>query len=498
MRKPGWFLLFILLFAHLAHGQVEVRLLSQSASGQTIMLNIGHLEGIRPGEFAAILKPIRSPQEIDLRMVPVGKAKSIKVNSESSIWVVYRVFDGELLVVGDKFELLTESKMLSGRKKYSISRTEIVGNKKDIKQDTYEALEGDRERLTKLGNKYKASRQIHGPEDRYNDDFNVIDASVWEKEKGVAYKTPLYRGPQREEFRQVVRIETFEKLVSQYLKRVNDPEFSYDTFYAEQKKDERNPEFRSKSTFVTEYDNFLEAKSKEKTKEAEVYRAMLARGDSWSDDFSDEELKTMLGRVAKVEESLRRYKIQEKVFTHQLTFSAGLGMYDNETKDDPSNSKGQAKEFELGYEFFPFAKVDGWQNWSFFTSGRLNTTSFGHETYNVESSEYSAALGVNLYPWLPPQVIDKVVPFVGVYGRLGRSNLTALGSGQEGKYTLVAMPGIQAGVKYQLSNGVSLRVKGHIEKQQLEVIETKYLGANLPDRAELIDAKLGVGIGYAF
>lgn len=75
MRKPGWFLLFILLFAHLAHGQVEVRLLSQSASGQTIMLNIGHLEGVKTGEFAAILKPIRSPQEIDLRMVPVGKAK---------------------------------------------------------------------------------------------------------------------------------------------------------------------------------------------------------------------------------------------------------------------------------------------------------------------------------------------------------------------------------------------------------------------------------------
>lgn len=64
------------------------------------------------------------------------------MNSESSIWVVYRVFDGELLVVGDKFELLTESKMLSGRKKYSISRTEIVGNKKDITRDTYEALRG--------------------------------------------------------------------------------------------------------------------------------------------------------------------------------------------------------------------------------------------------------------------------------------------------------------------------------------------------------------------
>lgn len=477
---------------------MEVRLLSQSASGQTIMFNIGHLEGVKAGEFAAILKPIRSPNEIDLRMVPVGKARSIKVNSESSIWVVYRVFDGELLVVGDKFELLTESKMLSGRKKYSISRTEVVGNKKTITKNTFETLEGDRERLTKLGDKYKPSRQIHGPEDRFEDDFNVVDASVWQKEKGQAYSSPLYRGPEREQFRRVVRLETFEKLVTQYLKRVNDPEFSYDTFYAEQKKSVTSSEFREKSLFVTEYDNFLEAKSKEKNKEAEVYRAMLARGEAWSDDFSDEELRTMLGRVAKVEESLRRYKVQEQAFRHQLSFSTAIGVYDNETQDDPSNSKGQAQEFELGYEFFPFAKVDGWQNWTFFTSARLNTNSFGYETYNIESKEYSVAFGVNLYPWYPPQVIDKIVPYLGVFGRLGRSDLTTLATAEQGKYTLVAMPGIHAGLKYQLANGFALRLKGHIEKQQLEVIETKFLGANLPDRAELIDAKLGVGIGYAF
>lgn len=472
--------------------------MSQSASGQTILFNIGHLEGIKAGEFAAILKPIRRPEEMDLRMVPVGKARCIKVNSDSSIWVVYRVFDGELLVPGDKFELLTESKMLSGRKNYSISRTEIVSDKKSIRQDTFEALEGDRERLTKMDRKYKAERELHRPEERFQDDFNIVDSSVWEKERGVAYKSPLYRGPQREEFRRVVRIETFEKLVSAYLKRVNDPEFSYETFYAEQKKEEHDQNFRKKSTFVTEYDNFLESKSKEKSKEAEIYRAMLVRGESWSDDFSDEELRTMLGRVNRVEESMRRDKVREWAFKHQLSFSTGFGMYNNETKDDPNNSKGGGQEFELGYEFFPFAKVDGWQNWTFFGSFRLNTTTFGYETYNVESSEYSGALGVNLYPWLAPQTIDKVLPFVGVYGRFGRSNLTTLATKETGRYTVVAMPGIHAGIKYQLSNGISLRVRGHIEKQQLEVIETKFLGANLPDRADLIDAKLGVGIGYAF
>ncbi len=488
----------MLLFAQTAFGQVEVRLISQSASGQTILFNIGHLEGIKAGEFAAILKPIRNPQDIDLRMVPVGKARCIKVGSDSSIWMVYRVFDGELLVAGDKFELLTESKVLAGRKRYSVGRTEIVGHKGEVKKNTYEALEGDRERLSKLSNKYQTDKLNHLPEDRFEDDFNVVDVTKWDSEKGIAYKSPLYRGPERAEFRKVVRIETFEKMVSAYLKRVNDPGFSYETFYAEQKKEEDAHEFRKKSTFVTEYDNFLEAKSKEKNKEAKIYQAMLARGDSWSDDFSDEELRTMLGRVGRVEENVRRYKIQEWGFKHQLSFSAGLGMYNNETKDDPDNSKGGGKEFELGYEFFPFAKVDGWQNWTFFGSFRLNTTSFGHKTYNVESSEYSGALGVNVYPWYPPQTIDKVLPFIGVYGRFGRSKLTTLATQETGDYTLVALPGLHGGIKYQLANGVSLRVRGHIEKQQLEVIETKYLGANLPDRADLIDAKLGVGIGYAF
>jgi len=498
LRKPGWFLTFILLFTHLCYGQVEVRLLSQSASGQTIQLNIGHLEGIKAGEFAAILKPIRNPEEIDLRMVPVGKAKSIKVNSDSSIWIVYRVFDGELLVVGDKFELLTESKMLSGRKKYSISRTEVVGNKKSITKNTYEFLEGDRERLTKLGDKYTTSQQNHGPEDRFSDDFNMVDVSTWEKEKGQAFKTPLYRGPHREEFRRIVRIETFEKLVTNYLKRVNDPKFSYETFYAEQKKDPHLQGFKVKSDYVTEYDNFLEAQSKEKNKEAEIYREMLARGDSWSDNFSDEELRTMLGRVSKVEEKIRRNRVQEYVFTHQLTISSAVGVYNNETQDDPSHSKGKGKDFEIGYEFFPFAKVDLWQNWTFFASGRMGSNSLAYQSYNIESNEYSAAFGVNLYPFYAPEVVDKIVPFIGVYGRFGRSSLTNLTSAEKGKYTLVSMPGIHGGVKYQLSNGFAIRIKAAIEKQQLEVIETKYLSTILPDRAELIDAKLGVGIGYAF
>ena len=498
MRKPGWFLTFLLLLASTAYAQVEVRLLGQSASGQTIVFNIGHLEGIKAGEFAAILKPIKGPETPDLKMVPVGKAKSIKVNSESSIWVVYRVFDGELLVTGDKFELLTETKMLAGRKKYSVSRTEVVGDKKSITKNTYEALENDRERLTKLDDKYQNGQKIHGQETRESADFNVMDVSVWNKERNQAYKSPLYRGPQREEFRKVVRIETFEKLVSNYLKRVNDPSFSYAEFYAEQKKLEGAHDFNAKTTFVTEYDKFLMEQSKEKTKEAEVYRAMLVRGDTWSDDFSDEELKTMLGRVSRIEERVRRDKLQEYAFTHQLQLMGGFGLYDNESDKDPGNSRGQSKEYELGYEFFPFAKVDKWQDWTFFASARLNSTSLAEKEKNIESDEYSAAIGVNYYPLYAPQVIEKVLPFFGIYGRVGRANLTLPGTNDKGRYTMNALPGFHAGAKYQFKNGFSFRLKGNVEKQQLEVIDTDFLGSSLPDRAELIDAKLAVGLGYAF
>lgn len=498
MRKPGWFLTFLLLFASAVYAQVEVRLLRQSASGQTLIFNIGHLEGIKTGEFAAILKPIRDPQAADLKMVPVGKARSIKVNYESSIWIVYKVFDGELLVPGDKFELLTESKVLSGRRDYSVSRTEVVGDKRNINKDVYEALEGDRERLTKLGNKYQDDRKIHGPEDRFETDFNMVDVSVWEKERGMAFKSHLYRGPHREQFRRMMRIETFEKLIAQYLRKVNDPKFSYNAFYEEQKKDSHTGFSREKGNFMTEYDKFLLAQSKEKHKEAEVYRAMLARGEAWSDDFSDEELQTMLGRVAKIEENIRREKLLERAFRHQLSLSSGLGLYNNETENDSNHSRGQAREFELGYEFFPFAKVDKWQNWTFAASARTNATSLSHDDYNIESDEYSASLGVNFYPWSPPQVVNSILPFIGTYARIGRTNLTLPATGDEGKYSLNALPGILVGVKFQFSSGLYFRLKSHIEKQTVEVIKTDYLGSSLPDRADLVDAKLGLGIGYAF
>src|SRR5437899_2994863 len=67
-------------------------------------------------------------------------------------------------------------------------------------------------------------------------DAELIDLESWEKNNSSRYRTSLYKSANKEEWRRQLRLSTFEKLVTAYLKRVNDPDFNYDRFYDTQKR----------------------------------------------------------------------------------------------------------------------------------------------------------------------------------------------------------------------------------------------------------------------
>jgi preprotein translocase subunit SecA len=79
--------------------------------------------------------------------------------------------------------------------------------------------------------------------------------------------------------------------VTAYLKKVNEPNFNYDQFYEEQMKSESGTGMKLRSSLATEYEKFLTVKSQKKIEDAKLYRSLLEKGDIWSEDLSDEELK---------------------------------------------------------------------------------------------------------------------------------------------------------------------------------------------------------------
>ncbi len=474
----------------------EARLLTQSSSGQTAVFNLGTHDGIREGDYAVIVKEIRPLDERDLRLVPAAKARNIKINADSSVWILYKVYDSELMVKGDRFLILSESVMLNGRKDPRINRITVISDANKVNKTTKDALANDKDRLSKLKNKYATISEAHEAEVR-GADFDLIDVEKWEKSGNIRYRSALYKSPHVDEFRREVRLSTFEKLVTNYLKKVNDPDFNYDTFYADQMRSEQNNEFRKKTNFDTEYQNFLYTQSMKSSADAKMYRQMLEKGESWSSDYSDEDLGRILSEVSVLQEKDRREVVMSKPNRYSVSLDYGTILTDAQGKTD-SYKRSSNYALELGFEVIPFLKHKTLERFTFDGSARTNKTATESSGYNTNVDEISVALGANWYPLYAPYMVQSPVLFFGMFVRSGYATLTAPTMNEDAKYTVMSMPGFRVGMKYILRNNLALRVVGSMETLKLSQYNTKYLDTILPDSTNLVDGKLSFGLGYSF
>lgn len=488
--------LLMLLVTH-ALALNEARLLNLSRSGQTILFNLGIHDGVREGDYAVIVKEIRPIEGTrDLRIVPVAKARNIKINPDSSVWIVYKAYDAELLVKGQQFLILSESEMLRGRRDPRLGRITVVAPKKKTTEAVTNVMTDDRDRLGKLKDKYEVSEVTHEQTPLYTDEGTLIDVEEWENVKGSKYRTALYKSPNRREYRRQLRLATFEKLVTGYLRKVNDPDFSYERFYDEQMKDEFTGVFRKNSNFDTEYRSFLREQSMAATEEAKLFRKILEQGGRWSEDFSDEELRQTLTTVSVLQEVDRREYVISKPRRHNVSLDYGFFLNDSQTKTDrQAETRGS---YELGYEFIPFVKHPTLERFTLFGTGRYSQNAFETRDTNATTSEKSLSLGAKWYPLYSPYTVEAPVIFLGVHIRSGNVAMRSPTYGDRANYTLLSVGGLQAGLRYNLKNGIGLRIAGSVETLQLDRYQFDRFGSRLPDRTNLVEARTGVALVYAF
>lgn len=474
----------------------EARLLNLSKSGQTVLFNLGIHDGVREGDYAVIVKEIRELDTRDLRIVPVAKARNIKINPDSSVWIIYKAYDAELLVRGQEFLILSETEMLRGRRDPRLGRITVTGPKSKRTESVTNVMTDDRDRLGKLKDKYDVSEVTHDQTPLYDDEGILIDMEDWEEVKGSKYRTALYKSPNSREYRRQLRLATFEKLVTGYLRKVNDPDFSYDRFYDEQMKSEFNGIFRKNSNFDTEYRSFLREQSARATEESKLFRKILEKGGTWSEDYSDEELRQTLTNVSVLQEIDRRDYVISKPRRHNLSFDYGFYLNNAQTKTD--DQVGGRSSYELGYEFIPFIKHKVLERFTLFGTGRYSLNAFETNNSNAATNERSLSLGAKWYPLYAPYTVEAPVVFLGIHVRSGQMSMRSPTFGDRANYTLLSVGGIQAGLRYNIRSGLGLRIAGSVETLQLERYQFDRYGSKLPDRTNIFEARTGVALVYAF
>jgi hypothetical protein len=479
-------------------GLSEARLLGMSSSGQTALFNLGIHDGVKDGDYAVIVKEIRDIKTRDLRLLPVAKARNIKISTVNSVWILFKTYNSELLKRGDRYIILSESQMLNGRRDPILSRLSVITDKDKVAMQTGEALADDKDRLSKLKNQYPEIATVHEKEIRTDKDVEIVDVEGWRLYKNEKHRTSLYKSPHAKDFQRELRLNTFEKMVTAYLQKVNEPNFSYDAFYDEQKKVQFMNEFRDRSNFSTEYESFLSFQSQKVVADARLYRSILEKGETWSEDFSDDELAGVLKQVSVLQEKDRRHYVMADPTRYAVFLGYGMPISDEQTQKDASYRRDSRYALDLDFEGTPILKHEVLERFTLNATLRLNKSAMESGGYNADVNETSATVGMNWYPLYAPHAIESPAFFLGTYIRSGTASVQAPTINEKANYTVLSLPGFRAGMRYNFKNNLGLRIALSMETLSLDRYEQNKLNSKLPDSASLAEGKMNFAFAYTF
>lgn len=498
--------IFILLISnYLFAFDFTIKVLQVSSSGKTILVNKGAIDTVNPEDFGVLLvqKEEKNKQD-DLYYTvykPVAKLKAIKVLNDKSIWIAYKTFIPDSLIKGAKLLLFSESALLEGRTKLKINNKKLITNKNKADNSIKETIIDDGNFLSHQESKYYEGYDVHSKEMHTDKDVTLVDVNVW-KEKNIpgdlTYEG-FYKSPYAEQFADRKRVHRFEKMVVSFMRKYNDPKFTLKDLYSEQKRlEDGDDTIKAQSltaNFFNEYQRNLDERRK---REDKFYKDLLAKGESWSDEYSDEELSELMYNVGVIREKERRNSVAAQRYDYQVYGSFGLNFINNENLKDRNNTQQSKYDFEIGLEYYFLKKFESLRNFAVEASVRRSEDAFTTGTFNAVSTEYSGAFHFNWYPFTSPNTIESNIVYFGLTMRYGLMRASIPSLNEEANYQVYTFPGFKGGIKYNFNNGFGGRLAFGLEQINLEREVRSFDGGQLPDRLSFLEGKMSFALSKFF
>lgn len=494
----------------LPRNQVDqiVRIGAASSSGKTLSLDRGYDDMVKDGDygylFGQFLIPLKEGKGKRKVFKPVARLKAIKVYSNSSLWVVFEAYHPASLRPGRQNKtpllLLSESAMLNGRRELEINRKVIIDHPKNIRGTLKANLKDNGDELVEKQG-YHGGEDLHdGTVAQEEADITLLDIEQWKDEgfPGEVDNVGFYKSPHAKDFSERIRIQRFEKMSAMFMKKYNDPNFTMRGLYEEQERDPNVSELQSGILGGNYHDGVLMRRKLDQRKKDEVYADLMAKGEAWSADYSDEELSEMLYNIGVLREKDRRREIGAEVFDYQLFGSFGFNLLNNENLEDKENTQPAKREFAFGLEWFLFKEIESLKAFSLEGSFRRSQDGFTTGDYNAIGLDYSAAMSLNWYPFRASNSIGKNIVYVGAHFRYGFGSYEIESLEEKGNYQIFSFPGLSAGVKYNFSNGYGARLSASFENITGDRTIKTVDDGELPDRINYLDGKISIGLSRFF
>ncbi len=480
----------------ISFAQDEVtQILAMAKTQKSFVLTLGENANLKLRSKAYLVARVKKKNGVVY--LPVSKIRAIKIYPYESLWVSLKNYYPKALKPKTKFILLTEENFLRGRSELKIKKSDFVSSPKNFKNNLSEAVEDSESHLNKREEDYLEWANAHQPSKVREEMINLYDLNTWEKTgKSQHLKIKnLYKTSSPEDFRMMLKGDTFDKMVYVYLKKMNDPQIVQDL------KNERDAQIVAmdiKRTQMSSLEKSQYLASKRTLKAKKAYQEVMSRGEQWSDEYSDEELTEIINQMGEYYERDRRTTLVAKNLQYHAFFHYGTNLLENENLNDRDNTQDQKTDIGASLEYFLFKNFEKMNKITLEGSLRLaqDATSIGE--MNAKIYEKTMSLGANWYPYVLPNTIEKNVFYLGLYFRSGFASLIVDSVGEDGQYVAASFPGLKAGSKYNFKNKVSFRLEGSMETVGLERISRSNSDGVLPNRSSYQDGRITFGMGWLF
>jgi hypothetical protein len=506
LRGVLGFIIFLFSFCNFSYSaslNVDniAKIVQTSSSGKTVIIDKGINHSIARDDYGVLLQKVFNQIENRYYFKPVAKIKVVKVFNETSVWVAYKVFIPNAILKDAKMLLLSETALLNGRKLLKTKRSKIITTKKNNVIQISDSLTESQNNLSVKVGEYSSENNLHDKKNISNFDANLIDIDQWEDIAGnnKYAARPIYKSPNAKDFSKQIRVQTFEKMVSAFVKKYNDPKFTLKNMYYGNRSNKQQKMQSSTGTSGSYFSRYMDSERKREESENKVFNDLKSRGESWSDGYSDEELSELVYNVGSIKERQRRETISAFKFKHQLYTNFGTNFINNENLKDRNNTAQSKYDFELGWEYYFLKDIEGLSQFTVELSGRraVDAYSIGGG-FNATSIEYSLAAHFNWYPFFLPSALEENIIYFTLLFRSGLSALSMSEDNESGSYQVNSFPGFRTGFKYNFSNSFGFRAIIGIETIKASRITKSFDDGKLPDQVSYSEGKLSFGISKFF
>ena len=436
----NWYYLFIYFFIGVASAQQlpSVEILEVSASGRTIILDVGEFDGIKKEDYGVLIER----EGAILSYLVSGVVK--KINHHQSLWFLDQAVFPEDLQSGKKLQLATSS-LFSGRGQKNKSRNislETSGYLSRVKnlpayvQDVFSIKDLAKRNEIILEKKINTSGETFIPEVNQSVDVVDVDNNIFDPRKSNEL-----RKKERESKRA-----RLSNLVKGSISKTNNKESTLPFYHDLDKFSQRSSLENSFDSFLDEFDQDVEISSK--------YQGSKKYMDPlWQGDLSDKDLRDHFLSIEKKYQRDRGALARNNLPSNEIYFRLGYSFIKHTSEQDQS-FQSTNKSISFGYEWH-LMRVE--KSLRYFTLELGMDITNGHyelrDQENFETGDLDFRVMLNLYLNGLPSEIGSFIWYLGAGGRLGSAALTGQNLSGDSSYFKTTFPSGQFGMKYRLSGG---------------------------------------------